>query len=282
MNRLDKKSSIPSQEKSYESGQMSEDLKSYPSAGATAAMPTSYDAEVAAAAYDLPTKQRYQDPSFASWYLDGYAGRLKLSTIASYVIARREQRCIAKALERCSPPPSQVLDIPCGTGKLAGVLGRHDCQVLAADISMEMMALAKSAYEGQPGFRGFIRCDVTQLPFADESFDTVVCLRLIHLIPPHLRRDIIMELARVASRRLIVSYGVGTRLQRMRLRLRKIITGRLSAPHPVNLNVARQDFAEAGLELVRSFSVLRFLSCEQLFVLEKVKAWPAAGLQPLR
>ncbi|MER8742243.1 class I SAM-dependent methyltransferase [Mesorhizobium sp. M1004] len=232
--------------------------------------PIDHDTDVAA--YESATKYRYQNPSFASRYLDGYAGRLKLSTLASYVIARREQNCIAKALERCSPLPARVLDIPCGTGKLAEVLGRHDCQVLAADISIEMMALAKTAYESQSGFRGFIRCDVTQLPFGDESFDTVICLRLMHLIPPHLRRDIINELARVASRRLIVSYGLASRFQRIRLRLRKMITGKMSAPHPVNFNVARQDFAEARLSLVGSFSVLPILSCEHLFILEKTTA----------
>ncbi|WP_214477168.1 class I SAM-dependent methyltransferase [Mesorhizobium sp. dw_380] len=246
------------------------DPKPDQTSGSIIAKPTNYDAEVAA--YEGGTKHRYQNPSFASRYLDGYAGRLKLSTFASYVIARREQKCIAKAIERCSPLPAQVLDVPCGTGKLAEVLGRHGCQVLAADISLEMMALAKTAYESQSGFQGFIRCDVTQLPFGDESFDTVICLRLIHLIPPHLRRDIINELARVASRRLIVSYGLATRFQKIRLSLRKMITGRMSALHPVKFNVARQDFAEAGLKLVGSFSVLPLLSCEQLFVLEKTKA----------
>ncbi|PWJ87934.1 methyltransferase family protein [Mesorhizobium loti] len=232
--------------------------------------PVNYDDEVAS--YELATKQKYQDPSIASWYLKGYEGRLKLSSLASYIIARREQRCIGKALERCSPRPSRLLDVPCGTGKLAQVLSQQGREVLAADISMEMMVLAKTSYEGQPGFRGFIRCDVTKLPFADESFDTVVCLRLIHLIPPHLRRDIINELARISSYRLIVSYGLTTRFQRIRLKLRKMITGGISAPHPVRLDVARQDFEEVGLALTDSFSVLPLLSCERLFVLEKVKA----------
>ncbi len=237
---------------------------------APATKPVNYDDEVAS--YELATKQKYQDPGIARRYLRGYAGRLKLSSLASYIIARREQRCIAKALERCSPAPSRLLDVPCGTGKLAEVLSRHGREVLAADISMEMMILAKAAYEGQPGFRGFIRCDVTQLPFADESFDTVVCLRLIHLIPPSLRRDIINELARIASCRLIVSYGLTTRFQRIRLKLRKMITGGISAPHPVKFDVARQDFEEVGLNLTDSFSILPFLSCERLFVLEKIKA----------
>ncbi|TIR21946.1 MAG: methyltransferase domain-containing protein [Mesorhizobium sp.] len=249
------------------SRRMSEDHEAGETAGAILAEPVNYDADVAA--YELATKPRYQNLGFAERYLAGYAGRLKLSTFASYVIARREQNCIAKALETCSPLPSQILDIPCGTGKLADVLIRHNCQVMAADISMEMMALAKTAYEGRPGFQGFVRCDVTQLPMANESFDTVICLRLIHLIPPHLRRKIINELARVTSRRLIVSYGLASRFQRIRLKLRNSITGRVSAPHPVDFSVAREDFSQAGLKLVRSFSILPLLSCEQVFVLEK-------------
>jgi SAM-dependent methyltransferase len=268
MNVLDRNSQLRLRDKLNGSRPMSADLKSGHPAEASIAKPVNFDADVAA--YELTTKPRYQNLSFAERYLAGYAGDLKLSTFASYVIARREQNCIAKALEACSPPPAQVLDIPCGTGKLADVLSQHDCQVIAADISLEMMALAKTAYEGRPGFQGFIRCDVTQLPMADESFDTVICLRLIHLIPPHLRRKIIKELARVTGRRLIVSYGMASRFQRIRLRLRRMITGKVSAPHPVDFNVAQEDFSEAGLKLVRSFSILPLLSCEQVFVLEKI------------
>ncbi|MBZ9709856.1 hypothetical protein LB543_24430 [Mesorhizobium sp. ESP7-2] len=94
--------SEPGKKEKSESEPMTEDLKmDQIISRAPAAKPINYDDEIAS--HELATKQKYQDTGIASWYLKAYAGRLKLSSLASYIIARREQRCIAttagKALE---------------------------------------------------------------------------------------------------------------------------------------------------------------------------------------
>ncbi len=218
----------------------------------------------------LAIARRYDDESFANWYLSAYAGSLRPSTLAARMIALRERRCVAGALALCSPPPAVLLDMPCGTGKLADILMSPGRRVYAADLSMEMMNCARAAYQARDGFRGFVRSDAAQLPFADESFDTIVCLRFVHLLPPDVRRNIVKELARITSRRLIVSYGVADRFQRVRLRLRRLLVAGISTPHPITIETARDDFAAAGLKLTASFRILPVLSGERVFVLEKV------------
>lgn len=62
-----------------------------------------------------------------------------------------------------------------------------------------------SDVEMQPGTPGFIVASATQLPFADASFDAVVCLDVVEHMPAGDRVTAIREMARVATRLLIVA-----------------------------------------------------------------------------
>jgi SAM-dependent methyltransferase len=225
---------------------------------------------IAGRAAPSPREERsYQDWAFARRYLGAYEGPLRPSTLAAWIIATRERRCVAQALRECQPPPAAVLDMPCGTGKLARVLTTMGAQVVGADLSMAMMELAKGAYEA-PRFSGFVCSNAERLPFCTAAFDTVVCLRFMHLVPPASRRNVMKELARVAGRRVIVSFGVGTPFQLLRLKVRHAIFRGTSTPHPARLADLRIEIDEAGLRITQHRSILPILSCEHLLTLEKV------------
>jgi SAM-dependent methyltransferase/thymidylate kinase len=224
---------------------------------------------VGRATHSSREERTYQDWTFARRYLRAYEGPIRLSTLAASIIATRERRCVAQALKECQPPASAVLDMPCGTGKLARVLTTMGAQVVGADLSMAMMELAKGAYEA-PRFSGFVCSNAERLPFCTAAFDTVVCLRFMHLVPPASRRNVMKELARVAGRRVIVSFGVGTPFQLLRLKVRHAIFRGTSTPHPARLADLRIEIEEAGLRITQQRSILPILSCEHLLTLEKV------------
>jgi SAM-dependent methyltransferase/thymidylate kinase len=229
---------------------------------------------IAGRAARSPRDERsYQEGTFARRYLGAYEGPIRPSTLATWIIATRERRCVAQALRECQPAPAMVLDMPCGTGKLAKVLTTMGAQVVGADLSMAMMELAKEPYQA-PHFSGFVCGSADRLPFCTAAFDTVVCLRFMHLVPPASRRDIMKELARVASRRLIVSFGVGSPFQLLRLKLRHVIFRSTSTPHPARLEDLRIEIEEAGLQITQQRSILPILSCECLLTLEKTEASP--------
>ncbi|CAA0124627.1 Demethylmenaquinone methyltransferase [Mycolicibacterium vanbaalenii] len=82
------------------------------------------------------------------------------------------------------PVGGTALDVGSGPGNVTSALGRAvgpGGLALGVDISEPMLARAVRA-EGGPNV-GFLRADAQRLPFRDESFDAVVSIAMLQLIP---------------------------------------------------------------------------------------------------
>jgi SAM-dependent methyltransferase len=87
-----------------------------------------------------------------------------------------------------------VLDVGCGPHGLSTALPR--ATFAGVDLSFPgPVAAGMVAFRDQPG----------PFPFADDSFDTVVCLDVLEHVPPADRAGFVAELARVAARRVLVA-----------------------------------------------------------------------------
>lgn len=76
---------------------------------------------------------------------------------------------------------SRVLDVACGPGFLTGDALRRGAIVTAIDFAPGMVAIAKESYPAAM----VMEADAESLPFADASFDAVVCcLGLLHFPQP--------------------------------------------------------------------------------------------------
>ncbi len=96
-----------------------------------------------------------------------------------------------------------VLEVGCGYGILAERLaGRGDLKVTATDLSADNIEVLRGAPRA-PGREIELRvANVERLPFADKSFDTVLCAHTLE----HVRdfEKAVAELVRVTRRRLLV------------------------------------------------------------------------------
>jgi 2-polyprenyl-3-methyl-5-hydroxy-6-metoxy-1,4-benzoquinol methylase len=165
--------------------------------------------------YERDTRTFYQDEATAQRYHEMYMSRSGWRNLPSRVVARCERRVVKAMLERV--PHRSVLDIPAGTGKLAGVFASLGSRVLASDISPSMLKRAEAEFSrvGHP--------DVS-FQVADAAFDVAVCLRLMHRVPPGLRARMLKELARVAPH-AIISYGIENGFHKLRRKTRAAIFG---------------------------------------------------------
>ncbi|OBA86723.1 SAM-dependent methyltransferase [Mycobacteriaceae bacterium 1482268.1] len=82
------------------------------------------------------------------------------------------------------PAGGAALDVGCGPGNVTASLAHAagpDGLALGVDISEPMLARAVGA-EAAPNV-GFLRADAQQLPFRDQTFDAVISLAVLQLIP---------------------------------------------------------------------------------------------------
>jgi len=130
--------------------------------------------------------------------------------------ARRDPRLVAELLRAHAPHPTGfVLDAPCGTGRLAPVLTGHGTLV-GLDANRPMLERAAGA--GSAG--GWVQGSALALPFADRSFDAVVCCRLLHHLRDRgeLERGV-RELVRVSRRLVVASFWDAASWPALRVRL---------------------------------------------------------------
>jgi SAM-dependent methyltransferase len=85
---------------------------------------------------------------------------------------RRRQGCVLGLLEGI---PGEVLDYGCGYGDLTYAMS-HTHAIRGVDIDADRIAFAAAEYPAIP----FSRCEPDRLAFADESFDVVTSIVVVH------------------------------------------------------------------------------------------------------
>lgn len=193
-----------------------------------------------------PKLESYLDDEVARAYdrrWQGPAGRRR---------DRRKARALARALDslarQAERPLRTVLDVPCGTGRFAAFLTGRGLAWAGADLSPAMLDQARAkAPAGSP----LLLADAARLPFADRTFDVVVCIRFLHLVrDPGLRLVFLRELRRVCRLGAVIgqhhsrTLRVAGRHLRHRLGLRERPPGNPS-PGRIRAEIAAAGFGPA-------------------------------------
>jgi ubiquinone/menaquinone biosynthesis C-methylase UbiE len=100
----------------------------------------------------------------------------------------------------------RVLDLGCGTGRLAAALAERGAKVWGVDPSAEMLAQARASVGPRVGLK---QGRAETLPFRDGWFERAVLRLVVHLVD---RRRALPELARVLApggRALIATFAPG-------------------------------------------------------------------------
>jgi ubiquinone/menaquinone biosynthesis C-methylase UbiE len=202
-------------------------------------------------------KEHYQQDEIASGYdaerFRGLRGRL---------VDGLERRLLDKTMEGLQPN-LRILDLPVGTGRMARYLTSKGHSVIGTDISLAMMRVGEELSHGKSVL---VRSDGEALPFADNSVDVAMCFRLLVHLPEDARLNVLRELGRVARKRVIAVY------QPHRIALWWLFYGLLLRRKLPRYFVPPGDlpseFAQAGLRIVRSHTLLRSVFMERAYVLE--------------
>jgi SAM-dependent methyltransferase len=171
--------------------------------------------------------------------------------------AHRDSQYLYRAIEDTmvdlgSESGGRVLDVACGTGKLATRIAARGCWAIGVEPSREMIGLGRLA----PGQTAeVVRGIAEALPFADESFDRVTCQgSLDHFADPY---GFMQEAGRVTKRdgRIIVALAnfesLSCRLGRAENRLKRRLKRPIATTRPY-WQIPEDHTVKGDLAFVRS------------------------------
>ena len=182
-----------------------------------------------------------------------------------------EMRMIDRVFARI-PTRHRVLDCPCGGGRLTVHLAQKGYNVTGADVSEEMINLARDQMA-----RSNLNCpiearDLEKLDYTDRSFDTVVCFRLFHHFPEsQIRKMVIGELCRAAAQFVALSYLSPVAYTSVYRKVRAALGGKRSQKWATSLKEIEGYFAANGFRLVKDFAQLPLLHTLHVALFERAE-----------
>lgn len=198
-------------------------------------------------------ESRYdREPGYAERYRDR-----RFQTGTGSRTDQRERKAILRLLQDATVPDGLWLDAPCGAGRLsrevpgeAVLVDRDPNMVVAADTHARRACASVHA-----------------LPFGDDTFAGVLCMRLLqHIATPVERITVLRELARVSRGPVVVSFFDACSLQHLRRRLRPLFGKRRSGRFAVSRRSFGEELTAAGLQPHSMRALSRFVG-EQTIVL---------------
>jgi SAM-dependent methyltransferase len=88
---------------------------------------------------------------------------------------------VGEALARLSPPGAPALDMGCGAGRVGVPAAAAGLPIVGVDLDAAMLAEALGGATALP-FEA-VRGTIARLPFADASFNAVLSINVLHLVP---------------------------------------------------------------------------------------------------
>jgi SAM-dependent methyltransferase len=193
------------------------------------------------------------------WQSEGVAAHYASERFRSARARGRDLHLVERLLDRHAPRSERLLDVPSGTGRLAAGLAARAGSYVGCDVSPAMLACFTATR---------VAADAGRLPFADDSFDVVVCCRLLHHLPPGGPLEgVTSELVRVSRGLVIASFwdaGSWPGLRRTRGWRRDETGRRPLARHDLELA-----FANSGGDVVDYAASLRFVSMQTFAAVRK-------------
>lgn len=169
------------------------------------------------------------------------------------------------------PKNLEVMDLPCGGGRVFLHLASCGYKVKAGDLSPEMIKIAQRNAE-EAGLNLTVdHADVESLQYADKSIDAIVCFRLFQHFPTAtIRQRAVTEMCRVAKQYVVMSYFSPYSYTQAKLILREKLGGRKLRKYPTSLKEVESYFANSGYRLVKDFAELNLIKTMHLAVFERI------------
>lgn len=212
---------------------------------------------------DWDPAKHYQDVAVAERY-----DRERFSGLPGRVFNALERRLIHRAFQPI-PRALRVLDLPCGTGRLAEKLLEDGFSVEGVDISAPMLEVARRKLQ-RFGTRFQTRVgDVHRLASENpKSYDVALCARVLMHFPLDQQIEFLGSVAKLTRGTVVFSQSLSTPYQRMRRKFKRLLGHQAPANYPITTRELKLLLEGAGLREVRRYRLSPLISEAALIVTE--------------
>jgi len=187
-----------------------------------------------------------------------------------------DKRAINLALDYLPQIEGNILDIPCGTGRVTSMITEAGYTAIAADVSLEMINVARNHFaKSSCDILDFVQSDATHLPFPNRKFACVTAIRFMGHIPATTRVKMLRELGRVSQGYIIVDYSVSNPI----INFRRWIENSIKTKdwgfkknwswESVPKQQLEEEFSAADFQAVRWFPKIHFFSDASIVLLKR-------------
>ncbi len=183
----------------------------------------------------------------------------------------REREVIQQALAMTGGPHTDVMDMPCGAGRLTDELLTQAQTVYACDYSEEQLKICRSRHPRDRVSTQRVNC--FQLPFEDRRFDLCFSVRLSHHIGDRTDRErYLRELMRVSDGHVVATFFDTASLKnRFRELRRRFLFLSKRSKYTMAVTDLRKIAEEEGFELRGAIPISRVFSGHIYCVFKRVR-----------
>ena len=196
--------------------------------------------------------------------------RERFSSLAGRVYNLLEKRLVRLTFEGL-PKNTTIVDVPCGTGRLAEVLLDSGYSVTGIDISAPMLEIARQRVQHHGDRFQTHVIDARILAGTGLQFDCALCARVLMHLPLPEQIEFLRNVAAVTRRRVVFTQSLDTPYHRFRRHLKRLLGHQAPAVTPSRLRSCEHLVVAAGLIEVRRCMLLPLISEAIVIVAEPTR-----------
>ena len=203
---------------------------------------------------DWDAKEHYKEHRVAVGY-----DAARFSSIPGRVFNHWEKLVIAKCFSSV-PKGQKLVDMPCGTGRLAEPLLELGYRVHGMDISAEMLQVAKGRLNR---FGDRFTCEVADAQKVRKNaveYDGALCARVLMHFPLDQQIEFLTGVGRLSRGVVVINHSFDSSYQRFRRRIKRMLGHQAPARSPISTAEIKQLLQASGLREIKRYRLLSLIS----------------------